>query len=394
MNKPDSRHKRIFIVGPTESLLTKRGNRHPALALFLVNHGHELEYLTSDFYHAEKRWFSNEEIGEAEDRAPYHLTVMKCLGYQSNISPRRIISNILLSLKFFFYLLPRLNKKTALILPSRPVEMIFAAAILRILKKNTVLLDIQDVWPDMLPPTQRIKKIAFYSYCNLLLYPSLRFINLFIHTAPSFTNWLNRYAPGKKSIFIPLGYDRARWPVDSAMKPLHNGEQIKLVCVAKLQHQIDCSPIVEAIKGDTKFHFSIVGEDGTGDRYQEITQLIEQYKINNVSITGKVAPEEVPTILQRMHIGVVPMISPSIPNKVFDYVASGIPILVLGDFDSSQFVLEHQIGWSCSFNKESVSQLLDSLTVEDIINKSKAVIQIRNSFSRDVLFEKIDDLLK
>ncbi|MRS04210.1 glycosyl transferase family 1, partial [bacterium] len=161
--------KNIFVVGPTESMLTRRGNRHPALAQYLVDQGFSLEYVTSNFYHAEKRWFSSEEIAIAKQDAPYKLTVKQCIGYKANISFQRILSNILLSINFFFYLLPRLNKNSILILPSRPVEMIFAAAMLRLLRNVTVALDIQDIWPDMLVVRSKVKKLFFTLYCNIYL---------------------------------------------------------------------------------------------------------------------------------------------------------------------------------------------------------------------------------
>lgn len=384
---------KVFVVGPTESLLTQRGNRHPALAQFLVNHGYLLEYVTSDFYHAEKRWFSPEEVTEAQQRAPYKLTVLSCLGYRSNISVQRIISNILLSLKVFFYLLPRLNSSTILILPSRPVEMIFAAAMLRLLRKNSVLLDIQDIWPDMLVVNSAWKKFFFRWYCNAFLFLSLRFINKFIHVAPSFSNWLKRYAPKAKSIFIPLGFDGHRWKNIENTISTNDNSTINFVYIGMMQRQIDLIPILEAIKDHKNIFFTIVGDSGDGEKYKETTSFIKNNRICNVKIVGRVSPNKVINFLENADIGIVPMVSSSIPNKVFDYIACEVPILVLGENDSSSFVNKLEIGWSCDFYYKDIKQKINQIDKKTIKEKKDKIFQIKKSYDRDNLFLIILELI-
>lgn len=388
MPKPEN----VYIVGPTESILTQRGNRHPSLATFLVKQGYALEYVTSDFYHAEKRWFSPEEIRLGQEKVPYKLTVKRCIGYRSNISVRRVISNILLSLSFFVYLLTRLNRRTLLILPSRPVEMIFAAAILRLARGTSVLLDIQDVWPDGLVIRDRFRRALFVGYCHAYLYPSLRFIDKFIHVAPSFVNWLHRYAPKARSVFVPLGFDADRWQtVSPRSEP--TSEPIEIVCVALLQHLIDVMPILQAINGNERFRLTLIGDDGQGERYPEVMEFIRANGMKNVSMAGRLPPEAVVSHLERMDIGVVPMISSSIPNKVFDYVAAGLPIIVLGENDSAEFVEEMGIGWSCPYDSASVTRLLGAICCDHIAMTRQRIQGIRCSLGRDRLFLSVLQLI-
>ena len=386
--------KNIFIVGPTESLLTQRGTRHPALASFLVSQGYRLEYITSDFYHAEKRWFSGEEIKQAQEHAPYKLTVMRCLGYKTNISARRVISNILLSLRFFFYLLPRVNSKTVLILPSRPVEMIFAAAMLRLLRRMSVVLDIQDIWPDALVTGNRLKRGIFSVYCNLYLYPALPIIDKFFHVAPSFVSWLHRYHPRAISTFIPLGYDADRWHMVSPDRKREDDRNILLVCVAKLQYQIDVMPVLKAIVDHPDIHLTLIGDDGDGDRYPDVIDFIEANQMRNVTIIGCIKPKIMGEHLRKMDVGVVPMISSSIPNKVFDYIACYLPILVLGKNDCSEFVEKHKIGWSVAYSRDGVRRWTDEVTQEAILDRRRNIMRVRPEFDRSLLFAKVKSLIE
>lgn len=393
MDNVSSGISKIFIVGPTESILTKRGNRHPELAKYLIEQGYDLEYLTSNFYHAEKRWFSKKEIESATAGAPYKLTVLKCLGYKTNISFQRILSNLFLSIGFFLYLLPRLKKSSVLVLPSRPVEMIFAASLLRLIRGTSVALDIQDIWPDMLVVRSRLKVFLFTLYCNMYLYPSLRFIDKFFHVAPSFEGWLHRYAPKSSSTFIPLGFDPERWPKKNEYYVEANRKSIELVCVSQLTFQFDLLPLIAVIKDESRFNLTIIGEDGTGQRYTEVSEYLRKYNVENVTILGMVGRDELPGYLQKMDIGIVPMISTSIPNKTFDYIASFLPILSLGDNDISHFVKENDIGWISSFDINEIINTLKSITINEIENKKASVARIRNSFSREVIHKKIEEII-
>jgi len=393
MKTNEKKAKKLFIVGPTESILTHRGNRHPALAQFLFDKGYDLEYLTTDFYHAEKRHFSHDEIETGKRKVPYKLTVIHCMGYSANISAQRVISNILMSWKFFILLLRKINKDTVVILPSRPVEMIFAAAVLRLTRGTSIALDIQDIWPDMLVVKSRLKRMIFTIYCNLYLYSSLRFIDKFFHVAPSFENWLHRYAPMAKSIFIPLGFDRDRWDEkeDDSVK---GRKCIRLVSVSQLTFQFNVLPVVKAILSNELYNLTVIGENGKGERYPEVMKFVNDNKMKNVTIIGHIDRTALARHLRQSDIGVVPMVSTSLPNKVFDYLASCLPILVLGENDIARFVRKYDIGWCVAFDEKEISNLLDSLSNEIIEEKKNSIKRMRACFDREKLHEDILALIE
>jgi len=394
MDNQITKNQKIYIVGLTESNMTMRGNRHPSLAKFLTKKGYTLEYITSDFYHAEKIWFTYKQISIAKEEVPYKLTVLKCLGYKRNISIRRIVSNTLLSLKTFLYLFPRVNKKTVLIIPSRPVELIFISALLRILKRNSVILDIQDIWPDALIIKNKTKRLLFTIYCNTYLYLSLRYIDKFIHIAPFFENWLSRYSKKSKSQFIPLGFDSYRWKNIAQANKAKPTYPINIVCVGMLQHQIDVMPILMSLKGRSDFHFTIIGDDGDGERYEEVFNYVQKNSLTNVVFVGQIKPENMETYLKKMDIGVLPMISSSIPNKIFDYIAAYLPILVLGNSDSALFVKDQSIGWNVGYNSDEISIFFDNFCIEDLAERKKRISKIRDLYDRDYLFQQVKQLIE
>ena len=379
---------KLYLIGPTESILTKRGNRFPNMAKFFVEEGENVVYYTTNFYHAEKRFFTKEEINEAVSGLDYKLKFLSVLGYYSNVSPRRVISNFLFSIQLFFILLFKVSKHDKILLPSRPVELIFFMAILKRVKSVKIYLDIQDVWPDALQIESKRKKRVFEIYCNTYLKPSLKHYTGTLYVAPSFKLWLKRYAKKTPSSFVPLGWENKRWS-NITLKEYVEGSVIKMVCVAQLQHQIDVMPILEVLKNNNKLHLTILGEDGTGERYNEVINYINNNAITNIEIIGKIGRKEMVDYLENKDIGVSPMITSSLPNKIFDYMAAMLPIIVLGDNDSSNFVVENNIGWQCNFNSKDLNILLKSIKTTDIQSKKKQVISIRDEFSRDILHKKI-----
>ena len=162
--------KKIILISQTESHLTQRGKRHPNLADMLSANGYDVEYFSSSFYHADKVQFTNEQVHEVNKMLGYKLHIIKSLSYFKNIGLRRIISNIQFSIKVYKRL-KKINLDNSLIIvPSRPIEILF---FLSKLKKRTnveVLVDIRDVWPDAFNIKNKFLKNGFKFYCNLFLY--------------------------------------------------------------------------------------------------------------------------------------------------------------------------------------------------------------------------------
>jgi len=384
---------KIFLISQTESILTNRGKRHPDLAKYLVDNKYELLYISSNYYHAEKRFFSPAEIEEAALRVPYMLEVISIPAYKSNISIARVFSNLLFAHKVQKFLRGKINKEDITIIPSRPVELLLCVSRLKRNRGFKVILDIRDIWPDAFNISNRFFKGLFRSYCNYFLNRSIDHFDYYIHTCPSFTRWLSRYAPVKESVFIPLGYNQERYL--TFRKVRSREKRIHFVYIGLIQYQIELLSFIKAIENKSTFFLTIIGDDGTGEKYKSIEDYIKVHNVNNVNLLGQIKQELIPEKLLSYDVGLLPMKADYVfPNKLFDYLASGLPVLSLGDNDASKFVKENGIGWNCQFDPKQISELLDQIsnTPEDEIQKaSKKISLISGQYSREVLF---NDVLK
>ena len=199
----------------------------------------------------------------------------------------------------------------------------------------------------------------------------------------------------KLDAYSPLGFDADRWrTVPRQGSSNRQDGTISLVSVGLLQRQIDVMPLLEALVDRPHVHLTLIGDDGDGERYPEVVRFIDENRMRNVSMTGRVEPERMGEHLQTMDVGVMSMISSSIPNKVFDYIACYLPILVLGENDSSRLIRDHDIGWSVSYDEHGIGEFLNSVSSEDIVEKRKNVSRMRSSVSRDTLHQKILELIE
>lgn len=385
-------NKKIILISQTESHITKRGKRHPNLADFLALEGYDLEYYSSSFYHAEKIQFSAEQIKNANKEIGYRLNIIRSIAYYKNVGIRRILSNLQFSIKVYKKLKKKDLDNTIIILPSRPVEIIYFIAKLKRRKNIKVLLDIRDVWPDAFNIQNRFLKKGFEMYCNFFLKDSLSSFDNYIYTCPKFVEWLERFVPKAKAEFIPLGYDINRFKNVNLKINSSGFNQINFVYIGLLQYQIEVLPFVKAIANDNRFSLTLYGDDGEGAKYAELVQYIEKEKVTNVYLKGKLPQEKVGVVLNDFDIGLMPMKAKfAFPNKVFDYIALCLPIFSLGSHDTSIFVEENDIGWVSNFEVDDIKTILNQIYTNrdvDILRFSKQIASIKDDFSRENLYKK------
>ena len=72
------------------------------------------------------------------------------MGYNKNLSIKRIISNFKMSYDFYHILKSKLRENDTVMIPSRPVDFIYFISKLKNDKKIKLVLDIRDIWPDAL----------------------------------------------------------------------------------------------------------------------------------------------------------------------------------------------------------------------------------------------------
>lgn len=377
----------IEIISPFENSLTKRGNRHPFLADLLMKSGYNVKYISSNFYHAEKRTLSKKEINIIKKQKNYKQIFFSVPGYKSNYSLSRIITHQIFSLKLFLYLISH-PAPDLIIIPSRPPELIFFVTYAKFLKGFRVVIDVRDIWPEGYPKRD-ILYIFFYIYCNLLQYFSVPSQKNFVYTTPFFLKWINRYKNNCKPKFITIGYDQNRWNDNKPLKKI--GKEKKIVYIGNITQTMNFYPLIDGIKEFNNWSLTIIGG---GDKLIETKKYIDNNNIKNVFFTGFIDKNLLPSLIKKFHISVIPFYKSGMPNKLFDSIGSYRPILAFGNNDTSKFVENNDIGWKIGFNKNDVVGFLCNIKNNEIIKKSNNIKRIREKYSKEYLYTKYVDYIQ
>lgn len=392
----EKEQRRIFIVSPTESELTTRGKRHPNLACHLAGRGWRVEYISSTLNHAEKRLFSDEECREAAGRVPYSLSLVHAGIYHRNISLQRVLWHRRFVRGCYRRLKRELREGDVLIVRSPPPELIAAAAALKRERGCRIVMDIEDAWPDAMSESSGLLKRAFAGYCDRYLRWSVARFDAYIHVAPSFLPWLHRYAPGAESTFIPLGFDEKRWGAEPPVRTRPENGCLKLVHCGTLTYQFDVMPVLKAVdRLRGRFCLTLIGDNGNGDRYGDVMAYVRDNSLgSDVTVMGLLPPHELVEELPRHDIAIVPMVSGALPNKVFDAIAAGLPLLSLGGGDSSALVEEYGLGWTAPFDPEAVHGVLEGIDPAEIGRKTANVLRHRQDYMHRQLFDRYERVIE
>lgn len=363
----------IYLISPFENHIEARGTRNLALYSLLKKYD-ECKIITSNFSHKKKEHiplcnFKNSDI---------NYKIIMVPKYKKNLSIPRFFTHYIFATKLFLYLIFKLKRNDKLIISSIPPEVYFSAIVLSKLKKCYLHLDVRDIWPNAFPGKGLTKKI-FNQYCKFFYKKNRIVFNSISYVSPSFENdWVNKYTISERKALIPLGYDDERWNkylTSSKEKTQDKNKIIKLIYIGYLQSQFPLDDIILSVSKQKNMELHIVGDGEKANKYKSLAK-------NNIIFHGTKNLTDAASLVSSCDIGILPILgSAQMPNKFFDYIGAGLPILCIGQSDSSSIVKKYNLGWICSFNNEEIKNTIAGIT-EDIKEKKENVCAIRNYYSK------------
>ncbi len=153
--------------------------------------------------------------------------------------------------------------------------------------------------------------------------------------------------------------------------------------------------LIEAFSRVTRdnFHLVCMGFGPMQDFILEATK-----KSNNIHFHEAVSSDLVIDYASQAHVGVV-VIEPislsylyCLPNKLFDYLNAGIPVLASNLPDMENVLQEHECGWTIEPNYKGIFEFIENIEISKIQNVSSKIqsnIGIFNWESETELLKKI-----
>jgi glycosyltransferase involved in cell wall biosynthesis len=337
---------RIWLITIGEPLPIDGDNerlyRTGILANLLVSKGHEVVWWTSTFNHTRKKQRFNTDTS-IDINDCFKIKLLHSVTYTKNVSISRIINHYMIARKFSK--LARLESQPDIILCSFPTMELSLAATRYGKERNVpVVIDVRDLWPDifidLFPKRIRwLVKVALFVFLK-----NTRKVfgecSSIISISDGYLQWGLSYSGRKRNIndaVFPLCYKKPDVndnQLKSAKFALRNigVESSKIICwfVGMFGKTYDLSTVINAAhqldkQGINNVQFVLSGD---GENYSKWFKQAQG--LSNVVFTGWVDFPQIAYLMRIADIGLAAYAEGApqgLPNKIFEYLCAGIPIL-------------------------------------------------------------------
>lgn len=342
--------KILMIAHLSGSLSLNDNDRFKYLANLLVNKGHTVELITSDFEHHKKNYRNPKDT----EQFSFEVTLIHEMKYQKNVSIKRLFSHFIFSINLIKYL--KSKKDYEVVYCSMPPLMSTYIA-QRYSKKRNInfYIDIQDLWPEAF--TIALKN-SFIS--KMVLWPLKKLANTIYKNsqgviAVSETYMKRASSIAKKdikAIKVFLGTDLSNFDKYLLKDNSFNiGSFFEIVYLGNLGYSYDLESVIKAInqlnmKGYKDIRFVVIGDGPYKSTFEDLSRDLN---INAV-FTGKLDYNQLVPLIKKCDLAVNPIKkgAASIVNKVGDYASAGLAVINTQDsLEYRNMIDKYKIGLNC-----------------------------------------------
>ena len=310
----------------------------------LLSRNHDVEIVTSSFYHVTKK--QRTEIEEER----YKIRFLYEKGYDRNVSLKRFYSHFCWGNNVKKYL--NMRKKPDVIYCAIP-SLTAANAVVSYCIKNNVrlIVDIQDLWPE-----------AFQIAFNLPIVSTLCFLpfkylanrvyknaDTICAVSESYVNrGLSVNRKNAKGLSVYLGTELNKFDLNSNKASVVNFQKgdIYIAYCGTLGSSYDIKCVLDAMKILNCNHLKLIVM-GEGPKRREFEMYAQENKVN-AEFLGRLSYDKMCSILCRCDMTVNPIVGSSVAsiiNKHADYAACGLPVLNTQNSDEyRKLVVDYEMG--------------------------------------------------
>lgn len=311
----------------------------------LVKRGWEVSLFSCRFNHYLRHYLH--ETPRAESGVK--LRFVWSTPYQGNSLLREL--NILV-FSFVSFWIGLFTSGNVILTVTPPLESAFAAWLLARVKRIPFVLDVEDLWPDSIIAMGFRSRpvIAWLRFLEAFLYKHSD--HFFVVAAEMKQYLINQGVPPAKIDLIPLGAnapqfhesrrevrDRYGWGEDQTVAVYvgAHGPANALETLIKA---------AEALPAESGIKIVLFGDGSDKPRLKELAAYLG---LRNLVLEEPVPPERVPDILRAADIGIATLKNTDTfktvrPNKLYEYMAVGLPIICGIAGEAKRFVEESGAG--------------------------------------------------
>lgn len=348
------------------------GVRSYIFSKYLVSKGHKVTVITSD----------NLLPAEYKGLETFSVYGIDVIVVKTSYSTRLDFFQRVWAFIKFMILSSYLSLKTSpdlIYATSTPLTVAVPGLVVKFIKRIPFVFEVRDMWPDVPIELGIIKNKLLIYLLKLFEKLSYRFADKIICISEGIMEKIS--APAWKKEFIPIGCDlelfngikNSRWKQVAGVKDGTLFVFTGAIGIANcLEYLMDAAKRLKS-ENEHEISIAIIGE---GSAKKEILLIKEKYQLDNVLIFDSVPKKILPGILAAADGGLILHgISPTYretasPNKFYDYIAAGIPVIFNFQGPLKDLILEERAGYYV--DSQSPKHLADVL-IHISRNRSEAL---------------------
>lgn len=346
---------RLWILKDSEQLPLIEGAkqmRAGMLAEIAQSRGHQVEWWCSTTNHMKKALYAEHDQTVTLPSGVL-LRMLHAGFYTRNLSVARLLHHRRLA-KRWRSMAEAVEQTPDLILVAYPIiEWVREALVYAKPRNIPVVVDVRDLWPDTFshyapPPLKPFVKLATY-----LLYPYagrvLRQATAVTSMSKNVLHWALTKATRPVSencrVFY-IGTNLSDLTFERHTMP-SSGETVHVCFLGTLGHTADLLTIAHAAKilADSKDPINITIA-GDGDMMKPLCDYLQTHP-GIYTLPGWLDKNSGLALLEKSDIALLTGNAEAMPNKFFDYVAAGLPIVCSLRGEAREYIEQHQLGRTC-----------------------------------------------
>lgn len=396
----------VTIGEPLPLSANTRCLRTGVFARHLVAAGHRVTWITSRFDHYAKSFFTKNDRIHLDDEG-YEIIFLDGMAYRSNISLKRQINHIQIA-RDFSRRADEIDPPDIIVCSFPPLELCVSMTAYAKSRGIPVIIDIRDLWPDelgnRLPKSLNLAKPALLAPFEAMVRKALRGATAIIGVSEAYLNWGLAHAgrPARHhDRVIPLGYPDsvAARSVREANVEGAAGQKadVSFLFVGAFNNSVDLGCLIDAFVElpDLPIRATLAG---TGDHASAWAAAASGD--TRIDFPGWIDTKRIAELAQHADVGLVcyrPESLVAMPNKIFEYMSFGLPVLNAIPGEAAELVTEAEIGLNYRAGdrqdlKRGLQKFLDRPDMREAMAKRSART-FEQRFSADILYSGYTDLL-